>query len=200
MGNKYASYLSPNIHTTGANIFGCGAYKDRDGSDSGIACYAIRHHTTLANQWCWCWIAIILTMDFLRGRTWPLWTRSLLVVKILLGSVQGAGCPAVEFEDKKQKQLCTLFFFLQNWCQKWSQRLVFHWWWSSWWSERSDWWWVWWWELRSPTLNRSVWLCKSEISHLMKIMCQDFQYGEISHQHNQDNVSRFSMWWDLSSR
>ena len=50
MGNKYASYLSANIHTTGANIFGCGAYKDRDGSDSGIACYAIRHHTTLVNQ------------------------------------------------------------------------------------------------------------------------------------------------------
>ena len=86
-------------------------------------------------------------------------------------------------------------FLLQNWCQKWSQRLVkgawcpTAWWWSRWWSERSDWWWVWWWELRNPTLNRSVWLCKSEISHLIKKMCQDFQYGEISHQ---DNVSRIS--------
>ena len=100
MGNKYASYLFPNIHTTGANIFGCAANQDCEGSDSCIACHAIRHHTTLANQWCWCWIAIILTMDFLRGRTWPLWTRSLLVVKILLGSVQGAGCRAVEFKDK----------------------------------------------------------------------------------------------------
>ena len=49
-------------------------------------------------------------MDFLRGRTWPLWTRSLLVVKILQGSVQGAGCRAVEFDDEKRKRLCTLSF------------------------------------------------------------------------------------------
>ena len=56
MGNKYAwciaSYFSPNIHTTGANIFGCAANQDCEGSDSCIACHAIRHHTTLANQWC----------------------------------------------------------------------------------------------------------------------------------------------------
>ena len=65
-------------------------------------------------------------MDFLRGRTWPLWTRSLLVVKILLGSVQGAGCRALEFDDKKRKQLCFLFFFfcktgIQNERKDWSK-------------------------------------------------------------------------------
>ena len=66
-------------------------------------------------------------MDFLRGRTWPLWTRSLLVVKILLGSVQGAGCRAAEFEDKKRKRLCTLSFCcktgVKNDRKDWSKEL-----------------------------------------------------------------------------